>query len=115
MSDEKSTGDRLRGWGGKAAEAARKAKGAYDEHQAGRAEQAAAATADPTRPLFTPASAAGLLVFFALCTQCASTLAVIRRETGSWKWMAVTFLYMITLAYLASLLTYQIATRLGAG
>ena len=40
---------------------------------------------------------------------------MIRRETGSWKWMAVTFSYMLTLAYLASFATYQIAVALGAG
>jgi ferrous iron transport protein B len=61
------------------------------------------------------ATALSLLVWYIFAPQCASTLAVIRRETGSWKWMAVTFLYMLTLAYLASLLTYQIAIRLGAG
>jgi ferrous iron transport protein B len=40
---------------------------------------------------------------------------VIRRETGGWKWMWVTFFYMLTLAYLASFVTYQIAIALGAG
>jgi ferrous iron transport protein B len=40
---------------------------------------------------------------------------VIRRETGSWKWMAVTFAYMFALAYAASLATYNIARALGAG
>jgi ferrous iron transport protein B len=60
-------------------------------------------------------TALSLLVWYIFAPQCASTLAVIRRETGSWKWMAVTFFYMLTLAYLASLLTYQIAIRLGAG
>src|SRR2546421_3893549 len=60
-------------------------------------------------------TALSLLVWYIFAPQCASTLAVIRRETGSWKWMAVTFFYMLTLAYLASLVTYQIAIRLGAG
>jgi ferrous iron transport protein B len=61
------------------------------------------------------ATALSFLVWYIFAPQCASTLAVIRRETGSSKWMAVTFFYMLTLAYLASLLTYQIAIRLGAG
>jgi len=61
------------------------------------------------------ATALSFLVWYIFAPQCASTLAVIRRETGSWTWMAVTFFYMLTLAYLASLLTYQIAIRLGAG
>jgi ferrous iron transport protein B len=61
------------------------------------------------------ATALSLLVWFIFAPQCASTLAVIRRETGGWRWMWVTFFYMLTLAYLASLATYQIAVALGAG
>jgi ferrous iron transport protein B len=61
------------------------------------------------------ATALSLLVWYIFAPQCASTLAVIRRETGSWHWMAVTFAYMLALAYLASLATYQIAAALGAG
>lgn len=57
-------------------------------------------------------TALSLLVWYIFAPQCASTLAVIRRETNSWRWMAFTFFYMLTLAYLASLMTYQIATRL---
>jgi ferrous iron transport protein B len=60
------------------------------------------------RPVFTVPAALSLLVFFALCCQCASTLAVIRRETGSWSWAAFTFVYMTGLAYLGALLTYQV-------
>jgi ferrous iron transport protein B len=40
---------------------------------------------------------------------------VIRRETGSWRWMAITFAYMLTLAYLASFVTYNVAVALGGG
>jgi ferrous iron transport protein B len=61
------------------------------------------------------ATALSLLVWYIFAPQCASTLAVIRRETGGWRWMAVTFVYMLTLAYLASLVTYQVARALGAG
>jgi ferrous iron transport protein B len=61
------------------------------------------------------ATALSLLVWYIFAPQCASTLAVIRRETGSWKWMAVTFSYMLVLAYIGSFLTYNIATALGAG
>jgi ferrous iron transport protein B len=61
------------------------------------------------------ATALSLLVWFIFAPQCASTLAVIRRETGGWRWMWVTFFYMLTLAYLASFATYQIAVALGAG
>ena len=61
------------------------------------------------------ATALSLLAWYIFAPQCASTLAVIRRETGSWKWMAVTFGYMLALAYVASLATYNIAVALGAG
>ena len=61
------------------------------------------------------ATALSLLAWYIFAPQCASTLAVIRRETGSWKWMAITFGYMFALAYAASLLTYNIALALGAG
>ena len=61
------------------------------------------------------ATALSLLAWYIFAPQCASTLAVIRRETGSWRWMAVTFTYMLVLAYAASLVTYHVALALGAG
>src|ERR1700692_2493612 len=61
------------------------------------------------------ATALSLLAWYIFAPQCASTLAVIRRETGSWKWMAITFAYMLALAYVASLVTYNVAFALGAG
>jgi ferrous iron transport protein B len=61
------------------------------------------------------ATALSLLVWYIFAPQCASTLAVIRRETASWKWMWITFVYMFVLAYAASFATYHIAVALGAG
>ncbi|HMH98668.1 MAG TPA: ferrous iron transporter B, partial [Bradyrhizobium sp.] len=61
------------------------------------------------------ATALALLAWYVFAPQCASTLAVIRRETGSWKWMWVTFGYMLALAYAAALITNQVARALGAG
>ncbi|MEH2487906.1 ferrous iron transporter B [Bradyrhizobium sp. AZCC 2230] len=61
------------------------------------------------------ATALSMLAWYIFAPQCASTLAVIRRETGSWGWMAATFAYMLVLAYAASLLTYNVAVALGAG
>jgi len=61
------------------------------------------------------ATALALLAWYVFAPQCASTLAVIRRETGGSGWMFVTFAYMITLAYLAALITYKLAVALGAG
>ena len=63
------------------------------------------------------ATALSLLAWYIFAPQCASTLAVIRRETGSWTWMAITFVYMLALAYLASLrdLQYRGRARRGIG
>jgi ferrous iron transport protein B len=61
------------------------------------------------------ATALALLVWYIFAPQCASTLAVIRRETGSWRWMAITFAYMLALAYAAAFVTYNVAVALGAG
>jgi len=65
------------------------------------------------RPVITIPVALGVMVFFALCAQCVSTLVVMYRETGSWRWPALAFVYMTTLAYLGALVTYQIGARLG--
>jgi len=69
---------------------------------------------DTGRPLFGVPVALSIMVFFALCAQCASTLAVIGRETESVAWPVFTFVYMTTLAYLAALVTYQAASWLAA-
>jgi ferrous iron transport protein B len=61
------------------------------------------------------ATALSFLAWFVFAPQCASTLAVIRRETGGTKWMVITFVYMFALAYLASLITYKIAVAAGLG
>jgi len=64
------------------------------------------------RPVFTPLVAVSVMVFFALCCQCAATLATIQRETGSWKLPVLTFLYMTTLAYASAFAVYQVGSRL---
>ena len=64
--------------------------------------------ADPVRGKYGVAVALSVMVFFALCCQCASTLAVIRRETNSWAWPAFTFAYMTALAYVAALVVFQV-------
>ena len=78
-------------------------------------KEAAAQIGQALASKWTLATALSLLAWYIFAPQCASTLAVIRRETGSWKWMAVTFVYMLTLAYLASLATYNIAVAAGLG
>jgi ferrous iron transport protein B len=71
------------------------------------------ATWDGTdRKVFTLPVALSIMVFFALCAQCASTLVIIGKETGSWVWPAVTFAYMTALAWLGAFATYQIGTMI---
>ncbi len=65
---------------------------------------------DPERNVFSVPVALSVMVFFALCCQCASTLAVIRRETNSWRWPIFTFVYMTVLAYVGALVTYQVGS-----
>lgn len=62
---------------------------------------------------FTWLTAVSLMVFFVLACQCMSTLAVVKRETNSWRWPLFMFGYMTVLAYLGSLLVYQGGLALG--
>lgn len=85
-----------------------------DESSTSLAEKLQAARwPDSDRPVFNLPVALSIMVFFALCAQCAATLVVIRRETNSWRWPVFTFVYMTGLAYVAALLTYQIGIRWG--
>jgi len=65
--------------------------------------------------VYTPLTGLSLMVFFAFACQCMSTLAVVRRETRSWRWPAFLFGYMTAFAYLMSLLVYQGGRLLGFG
>lgn len=71
----------------------------------------AAAHPDGT-PVFTLPMVIGLMVFYALCLQCVSTLAVIRRETNSWRWPLASWLYMTTLGYLGAFLCFRFGSAL---
>ncbi len=66
-------------------------------------------------PVYTPLVGLSLMVFVALAAQCMSTLAVVKRETGGYKWPAFLFAYMTALAWVASLLVYQGGRLLGLG
>jgi len=83
-----------------------------DENDEGLRGTLQAAKWPDGRKVFTIPVALSIMVFFALCAQCVSTLMVIRRETNSWKWPIFSFVYMTTLAWLAALLTYQIGIRI---
>ncbi len=73
------------------------------------------AKTDDGRPVWTPLTALSLMVFFVLAMQCMSTLAVVRRETNSWRWPIFMFAYMTAIAYIGALITYQGGKVLGFG
>ncbi len=65
------------------------------------------------RAMYTPLTGITLMVFYVFAMQCVSTVAVVRRETNSWKWPVFQTVYMTSLAWILAFLTYQIGTRLG--
>jgi ferrous iron transport protein B len=71
------------------------------------------AKTDDGLPAWTPLKALTLMVFFVLAMQCVSTVAVVRRETNSWRWPLFMIGYMTGLAYLGALITYQGGRLLG--
>jgi ferrous iron transport protein B len=87
---------------------------AATDGDAGSLRQAIRADRDPRtgRPVFTPAAVASLLVFFVFALQCMSTLAIMRRETNSWRWPAFAFGYLLALAWGASFVTHRIVNAI---
>jgi ferrous iron transport protein B len=76
--------------------------------------QLRSATWDGTdRKVFTLPVALSIMVFFALCAQCASTLVIIGKETASWVWPLVSFTYMTALAWIGAFCVFQLGTTLG--
>ncbi|MCA9536698.1 MAG: ferrous iron transport protein B [Myxococcales bacterium] len=67
------------------------------------------------RKLMTPLAGLSLMLFFVFACQCMSTIAVVKRESGSWKWPMLMFGYMTTLAYVVSLAVYQLGSAFGWG
>lgn len=91
------------------------AVGEADEQSIALREKLASATWPDGSRVMTPLVGVGLMVFYVLACQCISTLAVVRKETGSWRWPTLMFAYMTVLAYAASLAIHQIGTQLGLG
>lgn len=59
-------------------------------------------------PIYTLATGVSLMLFYVFAMQCMSTLAIVKRETRSWKWPTIQLVYMTALAYLASWIAYQL-------
>ena len=64
-------------------------------------------------PLFTPLTCLSVLIFFVFALQCISTVAVVRRETRSWRWPIFQFVYMFAFAWIMAFLVYQGGQLLG--
>ncbi|MEO0527626.1 MAG: ferrous iron transport protein B, partial [Bacteroidota bacterium] len=78
-----------------------------DEEETIKNRMAAEITIDK-RPLFNLASGISLLLFYAFAMQCMSTLAIVKRETNSWKWPTLQLVFMSGFAYIVALMAYQI-------
>ncbi len=83
-----------------------------DEESASLRQKLAAEVRADGTPLYTPQVGLSLMVFFALACQCMATVAVVKRETNSYRWPLFLFVYMTTLAWTASFAVYQLASLL---
>lgn len=79
-----------------------------DEEDTIKNRMAAEVRADNGKPLFNMASGISLLLFYAFAMQCMSTLAIVKKETNSWKWPFYQLVFMSLFAYLVALVAYQI-------
>ncbi len=83
-------------------------EGGKDADQQTLRQRMQSARREDGKPVYTLASGVSLMVFYVLAMQCMSTLAVVRRETRSWKWPVIQLVYMTGLAYVMSLLAFQL-------
>ncbi len=79
-----------------------------DEEDTIKNRMAAEINEDTGQPLFNLASGISLLLFYAFAMQCMSTLAIVKRETNSWKWPTAQLIFMSLFAYVVALIAYQI-------
>jgi ferrous iron transport protein B len=84
-----------------------------EAEEASLAGKLRSATWPDGKAIFTLPMVLGLLLFYAWCLQCAATIAVIRRETNSWRWPVFAWAYMTTIGYVGALLIYQIGSAAG--
>jgi len=89
--------------------------GNADETNEPLRETLRAATWPDGSKLFTPLAGISLMVFFVLACQCMSTVAIVKRESGGWRWPLFMVAYMTILAYSASLVVYQAGHYFGWG
>lgn len=82
--------------------------GDQDEGELRLRDKMKAARKEDGTPVYTLASGISLMIFYVFAMQCMSTLAIVKRETRSWKWPMIQLVYMTALAYLMSLIAYQL-------
>lgn len=82
--------------------------GDVDENSETLRNKMASAKKPDGTPVYTKATGYSLLIFYLLAMQCMSTLAIVKRETGSWKWPLIQLAYMTAIAYLLSFIVYQV-------
>jgi ferrous iron transport protein B len=83
-------------------------EGGKDADQATLSQKMKNARKPDGSPVYTLATGISLMIFYVLAMQCMSTLAVVRRETRSWKWPVIQLAYMTGIAYLLSFIAYQL-------
>ena len=81
--------------------------GSHSDEETTIKHQMKAEVREDGTPTFSFATGASLLIFYAFAMQCISTLAIVRKETSSWKWPIIQLVFMSGLAYISALLTYQ--------
>lgn len=79
-----------------------------DEEETIKNRMAAEVNEQTNKPLFNLASGISLLLFYAFAMQCMSTLAIVKRETNSWKWPTAQLTFMSLFAYLVAFIAYQL-------
>ncbi len=79
-----------------------------EDNDATLREKMSAATWPDGRPVYDLATGLSLMLFYAFAMQCMSTLAIVKRETKSWKWPVIQLVYMTAIAYVMSLIAYQL-------
>ena len=82
--------------------------GDQDENDLRLRDKMKAAKKEDGTPVYTLASGLSLMIFYVFAMQCMSTLAVVKRETKTWKWPIIQFIYMTGLAYMMSLIVFQL-------
>jgi len=82
--------------------------GDQDENALRLRDKMKAAKKEDGTPVYTLASGLSLMIFYVFAMQCMSTLAVVKRETKTWKWPIIQLIYMTALAYVMSLIVFQI-------